>query len=210
MLNCDIVRAPLPVFVTVKVSDFVWPFTTLPKAKLAGVMLNPASAPVPVREIITGEWKPSMVIVTVPDTLPAAVGANTALRVAVAPTSKVNGAVIPFTLKPVPETTMVEIGTAAVPVLVKLGTALSDPSLKGSVYLINGYTDAAGSPDYNLALSQRRADAVRSMLIQQFQIPPTSLVAVGFGKEQLKNPADPLGNENRRVQIVNTNVTASH
>lgn len=105
-------------FVNVKVCDFVCPSTTLPKAKLEGVMLSPGCAPVPVREIVTGEWKASVLIVIVPDTLPAAVGANTALRVAVAPAFKIKGAVMPFTLKPVPETTIVEICMGAVPVLV--------------------------------------------------------------------------------------------
>ena len=100
------------------------------------------------------------------------------------------------------------VSAAAMPTVVKLGMALSDPSLKGSVFLINGHTDAAGSAEYNLGLSQRRADAVRRVLIESFQLPPTSLIAVGFGKEQLKNPNNPLADENRRVQIVNTNVTA--
>lgn len=98
---------------------------------------------------------------------------------------------------------------SAWPMLAKLGAALNDPSLKGSVFLINGHTDAAGSPDYNLGLSQRRADSVRRALIEQFQVPPTSLISVGFGKETLKNPANPLGQENRRVQIVNTNVNTT-
>lgn len=101
------------------------------------------------------------------------------------------------------------LNPAAWPLVAKLGVALNDPALKGSVFLINGYTDAAGSPDYNLGLSQRRADTVRRTLIEQFQVPATSLIPVGFGKENLKNPGNPLGQENRRVQIVNTNVNAT-
>jgi outer membrane protein OmpA-like peptidoglycan-associated protein len=101
------------------------------------------------------------------------------------------------------------VGPKAAPVLGALGRALSRPELKGSVFLINGYTDAKGSADYNQALSQRRADAVRRALIEQFRLQPDTLIATGFGKEQLKNPANPLGEENRRVQIVNTTVTGS-
>jgi len=102
-----------------------------------------------------------------------------------------------------------EISPKAVPALVALGNALSRQDLKGSVFFINGHTDAAGSADYNQALSQRRAASVRRMLIEQYKLMPDTLIAVGFGKEQLKNPANPLAGENRRVQIVNTTVRAT-
>lgn len=102
-----------------------------------------------------------------------------------------------------------EISPKAVPALVALGNALLRQDLKGSVFFINGHTDAAGSVDYNQALSQRRANSVRRMLIEQYKLTPDTLISVGFGKEQLKNPAKPLGEENRRVQIVNTTVRAT-
>lgn len=102
-----------------------------------------------------------------------------------------------------------DISPKAVPALVALGNALSRQDLKGSVFFINGHTDAAGGADYNQTLSQRRAASVRRMLIEQYRLAPDTLIAVGFGKEQLKNPAKPLGEENRRVQIVNTTVRAS-
>lgn len=102
-----------------------------------------------------------------------------------------------------------EISPKAVPALVALGNALLRQDLKGSVFFINGHTDAAGSADYNQALSQRRANSVRRMLIEQYKLAPDTLISVGFGKEQLKNPAKPLGEENRRVQIVNTTVRAT-
>lgn len=102
-----------------------------------------------------------------------------------------------------------EISPKAVPALVALGNALSRQDLKGVVFLINGHTNAAGSADYNQALSQRRANAVRRMLIEHYKLAPDTLIAVGFGKEQLKTPAKPLGEENRRVQIVNTTMRAT-
>lgn len=102
-----------------------------------------------------------------------------------------------------------EITPKAVPALVALGNALSRQDLKGSVFFINGHTDAAGGADYNQVLSQRRANSVRRMLIEQYQLMPDTLIAVGFGKEQLKNAANPLAGENRRVQIVNTTVRAT-
>jgi outer membrane protein OmpA-like peptidoglycan-associated protein len=95
------------------------------------------------------------------------------------------------------------IGPNAVPVLVALGKALSNPDLKGATFLINGHTDGAGSDGYNLALSERRAEAVKFYLAQHFNLPSDQMFAVGFGRSQLKNGTDPLAAENRRVQIVN-------
>jgi outer membrane protein OmpA-like peptidoglycan-associated protein len=96
------------------------------------------------------------------------------------------------------------VGPAAVPVLLSLGRAISNDELKGTVFLIGGHTDAKGSADYNQTLSERRAEAVKKLLVDQFGVPATTLIALGYGKSQLKNAADPLADENRRVQIVNT------
>ncbi|MBI3434383.1 MAG: OmpA family protein [Proteobacteria bacterium] len=101
------------------------------------------------------------------------------------------------------------VGPRALPSLIALGSVLAKPEFRGTVFLINGHTDAAGGAEYNLALSHRRADAVRHVLIQQFKLAPDSLIAAGFGKEQLKNARDPLAGENRRVQIVNTQIKAA-
>lgn len=102
-----------------------------------------------------------------------------------------------------------DISPKAVPALASLGHALSRQDLKGTVFFINGHTDAAGSADYNQMLSQRRANSVRRVLIEQYRLAPDTLIAAGFGKEQLRNPANLLGEENRRVQIVNTTVQAT-
>jgi outer membrane protein OmpA-like peptidoglycan-associated protein len=91
----------------------------------------------------------------------------------------------------------------SIPILVNLGRALSDPELKGAVFLVGGHTDAKGSDGYNLSLSERRAAAVKQYLGQHFGIPHDSLVVVGFGKEHLKITADPYAEANRRVQVVN-------
>jgi outer membrane protein OmpA-like peptidoglycan-associated protein len=85
-----------------------------------------------------------------------------------------------------------------------VGRVMSGDQLKGSVFFINGHTDAKGGEDYNQGLSQRRADAVKKALMEDHRLPVDSLVAVGHGKKQLKNTTDPLASENRRVQIVNT------
>ncbi|HJZ42606.1 MAG TPA: OmpA family protein [Hyphomicrobiaceae bacterium] len=91
----------------------------------------------------------------------------------------------------------------AASVLSTLGRALVDARLADDAFLIAGHTDAKGGDDYNLALSERRAEAVRQFLIDNFKIEPGKLVAKGFGRQRLKNPKLPLAGENRRVQIVN-------
>ena len=96
------------------------------------------------------------------------------------------------------------VGAQSVSVLLALGRVLSKDELKGTVFLINGHTDGKGSAEYNQDLSERRAEAVKRLLVQQFNLPATTLVAMGYGKGQLKNAADPFAGENRRVQIVNT------
>lgn len=96
------------------------------------------------------------------------------------------------------------IGPKAVPTLVNLGTALRSGELKGTVFLLAGHTDAKGGDVFNQTLSERRADAVRRFLVEKFSLAPENLVAISYGKTQLKNAADPFAGENRRVQIVNT------
>jgi outer membrane protein OmpA-like peptidoglycan-associated protein len=95
-----------------------------------------------------------------------------------------------------------EITPQAAAALAPLGRALSDPRLAGDSFLIAGHTDAKGGAEYNLALSQRRAEAVRQYLIDTFHLDPAKLIAKGMGSTQLKSK-DPLAAENRRVQIVN-------
>lgn len=100
------------------------------------------------------------------------------------------------------------ISPSAAPAVAALGNTLSKEQFKGTVFFINGYTDAKGSAEYNQDLSQRRADSVRRVLIERYRLAPDTLVTAGFGKDNLKNPANPFADENRRVQIVNTTVAA--
>jgi outer membrane protein OmpA-like peptidoglycan-associated protein len=96
-----------------------------------------------------------------------------------------------------------EITPKAVPDLMTLGRALTNPELRGSVFLVSGHTDAKGGDAYNQRLSERRAQAVKRFLVQRFHLPDDSLVTAGYGEEQLKDSANPYAGENRRVQIAN-------
>jgi outer membrane protein OmpA-like peptidoglycan-associated protein len=96
-----------------------------------------------------------------------------------------------------------EITPRAAAALAPLGRALSDARLAGDAFLIAGHTDGKGSAEFNLTLSQKRAESVRAYLIANFGIDGSKLVATGMGSKHLKNARQPLGPENRRVQIVN-------
>lgn len=96
-----------------------------------------------------------------------------------------------------------EITPEAAAALTPLGQALSDARLAGDAFLIAGHTDAKGSAEYNLALSQKRAEAVRQHLIANFRLDGGKLVAKGMGSQHLKIAGQPLAAANRRVQIVN-------
>ena len=84
-----------------------------------------------------------------------------------------------------------------------LGRALTNPDLKGSTFLVAGYTDAAGGEAYNQDLSERRANSIKHYLVDKFGIAGTDLVTVGYGKTKLKDPSQPMAEANRRVQVVN-------
>jgi outer membrane protein OmpA-like peptidoglycan-associated protein len=70
--------------------------------------------------------------------------------------------------------------------------------------LIKGHTDSIGKADYNLRLSQRRADSVRSALVNQYGIAPDRLQTQGLGSSQPKGRNDTLQGrkQNRRVELV--------
>ena len=96
-----------------------------------------------------------------------------------------------------------EISKASLPAAQELGKALSNPSLRGSTFVVAGHTDGVGGDTFNQELSERRADAIKTYLVQKYGINRSDLVTVGYGKTKLKdaqNPTDPL---NRRVQVVN-------
>jgi hypothetical protein len=46
-------------------------------------------------------------------------------------------------------------------------------------------------------------------MIEQFGLPPDTVIATGFGSELLKFPDQPDADQNRRVQIVNTEQSAA-
>ena len=68
---------------------------------------------------------------------------------------------------------------------------------------IDGYTDSVGTDSFNLDLSQRRADTVKSVLVSR-GIDSSRIVSRGYGKEfEVASNSEAGGRQlNRRVEIV--------
>jgi OOP family OmpA-OmpF porin len=67
-----------------------------------------------------------------------------------------------------------------------------------------GHTDAKGSDEYNMALGQRRADAVRDYIIAQGYPAENLAPAESRGKRELLPDIDPFSVEQRRVVLTKT------
>jgi outer membrane protein OmpA-like peptidoglycan-associated protein len=73
----------------------------------------------------------------------------------------------------------------------------------GAQVKATGHTDTSGPEDYNMALSLRRANAVKDALVR-YGVPPTEISVIGRGERQLLVPTGDGVREaqNRRVEIV--------
>lgn len=69
------------------------------------------------------------------------------------------------------------------------------------VFLVEGYTDAVGSEEDNLTLSDRRAQSVAEILTSRFDVPPENLVTQGYGEQNLKVNTDGPEQANRRIAV---------
>jgi outer membrane protein OmpA-like peptidoglycan-associated protein len=71
----------------------------------------------------------------------------------------------------------------------------------GETFLIEGHTDAVGSDESNLVLSDERAEAVANVLTDVYEIAPENLATQGYGERYLKIETDGAEQLNRRVTI---------
>jgi outer membrane protein OmpA-like peptidoglycan-associated protein len=80
------------------------------------------------------------------------------------------------------------------------GIVLAHPGLSLEV---EGHTDSVGTDEFNQSLSERRAESVKTYLIQQ-GIPSASIRAAGFGEAQPVASDDTAAGrqQNRRVELV--------
>ncbi len=81
--------------------------------------------------------------------------------------------------------------------------SLNRPELASLKFRIEGHTDAVGGRDYNLSLSQRRAQAVADYLASQ-GVSADRLEVKGYGFDRPLNARAPTAEENRRVEAVVT------
>lgn len=84
----------------------------------------------------------------------------------------------------------------------RIADAMTHASLLPYTFLIVGHINSTGRRENNVLLSQRRADAVRDILINTFKIAPKRLQSVGLGEEQLLDPARPTAPVNDQLQIM--------
>ncbi|MBP5548100.1 MAG: OmpA family protein [Bacteroidales bacterium] len=66
---------------------------------------------------------------------------------------------------------------------------------------IEGHTSAEGNADLNQKLSEARAQAAVTFLVEHEGISAERLEAAGFGSSKLKNVDDPMAPENRRTEF---------
>ena len=83
-----------------------------------------------------------------------------------------------------------------------VGTVLhSEPDVS---IVVEGHTDAKGGDAYNMKLSERRAKAVETYLVQKHRIAVSRIRAVGKGEGEPLT-ANPFDQTNRRVQFARAN-----
>ena len=67
----------------------------------------------------------------------------------------------------------------------RIADAMVYSSLLPYTFLIVGHIEASGRRENNAILSQRRADAIREILVNTFKISAKRIQSVGLGEEQL-------------------------
>jgi outer membrane protein OmpA-like peptidoglycan-associated protein len=102
-----------------------------------------------------------------------------------------------------------ELEPDAMIALRSLASALKSPQLQEAKIQIVGHTDAKGSDDYNMQLSERRAAAVRQFLVFSQDVEGARLEALGKGKRELKDASKPEDGINRRVEVRNMSTSAT-
>ena len=83
----------------------------------------------------------------------------------------------------------------------RIADAMVNSSLLPYSFLIVGHIEADGKREPNVTLSQRRADAIRDILVNTFKISAKRLQSIGLGEEQLLDPARPTAPVNQQIQI---------
>ena len=86
----------------------------------------------------------------------------------------------------------------------RIADAMVNAPMLPYMFLIVGHTDSNGRREANAILSQRRADALRDVLVNTFKISAKRLSSLGLGEEQFIDQARPASPVNLQIQIVTT------
>ena len=99
------------------------------------------------------------------------------------------------------DTNRAEVKPQFQPVLTQLSQSIQQ--YPGTVVQIEGHTDSTGSAAYNQTLSENRAGAVRSYMVQR-GVEPTRLASVGYGMTRpvADNTTVAGRAQNRRVEVL--------
>ena len=89
----------------------------------------------------------------------------------------------------------------AIEQLTPIGQALQSNELSDFAFVLEGHTDAVGSEEYNLTLSEQRALSVGNFMHQHFGVDASKLQLIGQGESVLLDPGNPTSAVNRRVAI---------
>lgn len=175
------VKLAIAVLAAVAVAPAIGSAQSVPSAEQIVKSLTPTATSGPTRGIRVGPGAPSQPQPTAPAPAPAI-----SLSVQFA-------------------TGSAELTPQAIRMLDNLGKALSDPTLGGYRFRIEGHTDTVGTRQYNQALSDRRAATVVDYLVNNFHVDRGRAQAVGMGEDDLLIPTPDQTPElrNRRVLVVN-------
>lgn len=80
-----------------------------------------------------------------------------------------------------------------------IARALASDRLSNFRFSVEGHADPRGEDDYNLQLSQARAESVVAYLVEKHSLPRDRLQPIGKGETDLARPDVPTAPENRRV-----------
>lgn len=99
------------------------------------------------------------------------------------------------------ETNSAELRPEARKLLDTLGKAMTSDKLSNFRFAIEGHADPRGGEQFNMDLSQKRAEAVVSYLTENHHIDASRLRPVGKGQSELFNRNQIDAPENRRVTV---------
>lgn len=201
----------------------LWPRVVLGPAlvlALAGAAMAPAraqdAAPAPVLKTsqVTEDALVDALAIDVPEPADAASGATRGFRPATRPGGSTFQPAKAGPAKPAAPgkanllitfaTGSAELTPETIKVLETVAKALQSDRLAGFAFRIEGHADPRGGLEYNLKLSEERAQSVASYLTTKLGVLPERIQPVGKGSTELLNPGQPEAQENRRVTIVTT------